>query len=128
MLTISDAAQRAGLTSKAVRYYSDIGLLPEAGRSAAGYRLYDQQSVDTLIFLRRARDFGFTISQCKDLLALLQNPDRSAAEVKSIASQHLLRLEQQRLELEKLCSSLNKLVSLCPGDDSPDCPIISHLS
>lgn len=128
MFSVSQAAQKTGLSAKTLRYYADIGLLPETERSEAGYRLYDQASLSRLTFLRRARDFGFSIPQCKDLLSLFDSPERQSGQVKDLASQHLAKLEEQRLELEKLCASLKGLVAACPGDEGPDCPIIQHLS
>ena len=128
MFSVSQAAKETGLSAKTLRYYAEIGLLRETDRSEAGYRLYDQASIARLTFVRRARDFGFSIPQCRDLLGLFDNPTRQSGQVKDLANRHLGALEKQRQELEQLCSSLKDLIKACPGDEGPDCPIISHLS
>ena len=128
MYSISQTAEACGLTVKAVRYYADIGLLKEATRSEAGYRLYDDDSIETLTFVRRARDFGFSIPQCRELLELFHAPDRTSSQVKSLAQSHLERLEKQRQELSQLCDSLKELVDACPGDSNAACPIIDRLT
>jgi DNA-binding transcriptional MerR regulator len=70
MMTISQAAKSAGLSTKTVRYYADIGLVAAAGRTAAGYRSYDDGAVRQLVFVRRARAFDFSIDECRELLSL----------------------------------------------------------
>ncbi len=69
-MNISVAAKAAGLPTKTVRYYADIGLVKAPSRTGAGYRAYDNAAIRKLVFVRRAREFGFSIEECRDLLGL----------------------------------------------------------
>lgn len=126
-MNISKAADAAGLPVKTVRYYADIGLVDAAGRSDAGYRTYDEDSVRKLVFVRRSRAFGFSVEECRELLSLYNDKDRSSAEVKRIASKRLEEIEEKQRELQSLHKELTHLVTACRGDDRPDCPIIDYL-
>ena len=126
-MNISAAASAAGLSTKTVRYYSEIGLVKAASRNDAGYRFYDETSVKKLIFIRRARAFGFTIEECRELLGLYQDEHRSSAEVKKIAAKRLSEIEEKQRELQILRDELAHLVDACNGDHRPDCPIIDYL-
>lgn len=127
-MNISQAAKAAGLPVKTVRYYADIGLVSPAGRSDAGYRQYDDLALRRLVFVRRARDFGFSIGACRDLLGLYGDENRSSAEVKHLASARLREIEEKQRELQSLHDTLSDLVNRCHGDQRPDCPILNHLS
>lgn len=126
-MNISAAAEASGLPVKTVRYYADIGLVDAAARTSAGYRTYDDSAIRKLVFIRRAREFGFTIEECKELLGLYQDEHRTSAEVKRIASQRLEEIRVKQQELQKLYDELSHLVSACKGDHRPDCPIIDYL-
>jgi len=85
-MNISAASKAAGLPVKTVRYYADIGLVDAPSRSDAGYRSYDDAAVRKLIFARRSREFGFSIEECRELLGLYQDQDRTSSEVKRTLS------------------------------------------
>ena len=127
-MNISAAAEASGLPVKTVRYYADIGLVDAASRTSAGYRTYDDSAIRKLVFIRRAREFGFTIEECKELLGLYQDEHRTSAEVKRIASQRLEEIRVKQQELQKLYDELSHLVTACKGDHRPDCPIIDYLA
>ena len=127
-MKISKAADLAGLPVKTVRYYSDIGLVKPSSRNNSGYRKYDQSKIQSLIFVRRAREFGFSIQQCRDLLNLYEDQDRSSAAVKRLANSRLLEIKKKQKELRLLHDELFKLIKTCKGDERPDCPIISNLA
>ncbi len=126
-MNISAASNAAGLPVKTVRYYADIGLVNAPSRTASGYRTYDEAAVRKLTFVRRSREFGFSIEECRELLGLYQDQDRNSAEVKKIASDRLAQIEQKQKELQSLRDELAHLVSSCRGDNMPDCPIIDYL-
>lgn len=126
-MNISDAAKKSELPVKTIRYYADIGLVKETGRTATGYRTYDETAVKRLIFVRRSREFGFSISQTEELLALYSDEKRSSAEVKAIAQKRLIEIEAKQKELEILRKELSNLVQSCNGDDRPNCPIMDYL-
>lgn len=127
VMNISAAAKASGLPVKTVRYYADIGLVPAPARSEAGYRTYDEAAVRKLVFMRRARAFDFSIEECRELLGLYQDEDRTSSEVKRIASKRLAQIEEKQKELQSLHDELAHLVKSCRGDHLPDCPIIDYL-
>lgn len=126
-MNISAASAASGLSLKTVRYYADIGLVEATSRSSSGYRQYDRNAVKKLVFIRRAREFGFTIDECRELLGLYEDEHRTSAEVKKIASKRLSEIEEKQRELQSLRDELAHLVRACNGDDRPDCPIIDYL-
>lgn len=126
-MNISAAAKASGLSVKTVRYYADVGLVKAPSRSDSGYRTYDEASVRKLTFTRRAREFGFTMEQCKELLGLYEDQDRNSADVKKIAQKRVNEIRQKQKELQSLHDELAHLVTACNGDEMPDCPIIDHL-
>lgn len=126
-MNISAASKAAGLPVKTVRYYADIGLVEAPSRSQAGYRTYDDIAVRKLMFVRRSREFGFSIEKCRELLSLYQDQHRTSAEVKRIASKRLEEIEEKQRELQSLHDELAHLVTTCRGDHRPDCPIIDYL-
>ena len=126
-MRISEASRAAGLPVKTIRYYADIGLVSAASRSASGYRTYDDGAVRKLVFVRRAREFGFSIDDCRKLLDLYENRNRSSADVKHIATRRLDEISRKQRELQSLRDELSLLVDACNGDERPNCPIIDRL-
>ena len=127
-VNIGEAAKACGLPVKTVRYYDDIGLISPRQRSSGGYRKYDKTGLSKLIFVRRARAFGFSIEETRELLSLYEDQDRSSADVKRIARARLGEIDRRMAELEALRTELNHFVEACRGDHRPDCPILSGLS
>ena len=124
-MNIGAASKASGLPVKTVRYYADIGLVTPQGRSDTGYRQYTQTELSKLVFARRARAFGFSIDETRELLSLYEDRNRSSADVKRIAQGRLQDIEARMQELKALQDELSHLVHACRGDDRPDCPIIS---
>ncbi|MEC7762684.1 MAG: Cu(I)-responsive transcriptional regulator [Pseudomonadota bacterium] len=125
-MNISDAGARAGLPPKTIRYYEDIGLVTP-DRDTNGYRSFSDVDIHNLTFLSRARALGFTIEECRALLALYQDKSRASAEVKKIAEGHLAEIEKKIADLTSMRDTLSHLVHCCHGDDRPDCPILADL-
>ncbi|NHC62453.1 Cu(I)-responsive transcriptional regulator [Paenalcaligenes suwonensis] len=126
-VTIGVAAERSQLSSKMIRYYESEGLLQPTARSEAGYRLYTERDLHGLRFIQRARSLGFSLAQIKDLLTLWHNQDRSSAEVKLLAQQHIDELERKAAELQDMANTLKHLTQCCHGDERPECPILDNL-
>lgn len=126
-MNISEAAKASGVSAKMIRYYEEIGLIPAAARSGSGYRVYSDADVHRLVFVRRARDLGFSVSEIRELLSLWSDRTRQSADVKRIASAHIAELQQKIGELRRMVDSLQTLVDCCAGDDRPDCPILKGL-
>jgi len=124
---IGEAAAKAGVTPKMVRHYESLGLLPKVHRTEAGYRVYTDNEVHTLRFIKRSRDLGFSIPEIAELLKLWQDRRRSSANVKKLAAQHVDELERKIKELQAMRKTLTQLVHCCHGDDRPDCPILEDL-
>lgn len=123
-MNIGAAARAAELPVKTVRYYADIGLVTPQGRTESGYRQYTRTELNKLIFARRARAFGFSIDETRELLSLYEDRNRSSSDVKAIAQGKLDEIERKMSELQALHGELSHLVRACHGDDRPDCPII----
>ena len=126
-MNVGEAAQRSGLPSKTIRYYEEIGLI-RPPRAANGYRDYDADDVHRLIFLRRARNLGFSIDDCRQLLALYADRSRASHDVRAIASAHVAAIEDKVRELQSMRATLQKLIQACHGDERPDCPILEEMA
>ena len=126
-MNIGQAAKRTGLSAKMIRYYESIGLLKPASRSDSGYRLYQQDDLHALAFIKRSRDLGFSLEEVAKLLTLWQDRQRASADVKALANEHIADLNRRIDELVSLRDTLSELVAHCQGDDRPDCPILKDL-
>ncbi|MHA6326919.1 Cu(I)-responsive transcriptional regulator [Roseivivax sp. CAU 1753] len=126
-MNIGDVSRRSGLPAKTIRYYEDINLISPQ-RSANGYRTFREQDLHKLAFLGRARALGFGIEDCRSLLKLYEDTDRTSAEVKQIAREHLTEIERKIEELTEMRRTLTHLVQACAGDNRPDCPILADLA
>lgn len=127
-MNISQAAKQTGLSAKQIRDYEKAGLLPEAHRSEAGYRIYSEKDLAQLRFIYNARKVGFSLAQITVLLALNDNPSRTSREVKQITEQHIVELEQKIQDLQDMLSLLKSWSKSCCGNDSPDCSILKGLT
>jgi Cu(I)-responsive transcriptional regulator len=127
-MNIGDAAVASAVSAKMIRHYESLGLLPKVARSAAGYRQYDEATLHTLRFIRRARDLGFGMHEIEQLLGLWRNRRRASADVKRIASAHAADLERRIAEMQAMKRTLEHLAHCCHGDERPDCPILDDLA
>ena len=125
-MNIGEVSKKSGLTPKTIRYYEDIGLITPL-RDANGYRSFRDTDMHKLAFLGRSRALGFTIEDCRNLLALWDDKGRASADVRSIAKEHLAQIESKIVDLQSIRETLSHLVLECAGDDRPDCPIIKNL-
>lgn len=127
-MNIGDAAKASGISTKMIRHYEGVQLLPPAQRTESGYRQYTENDVRSLQFIRRARDLGFSIDEIRDLLSLWQDRNRPSRQVKALAAVHLETLDKRLQELQAMKSALEHLVHCCQGNDRPDCPILETLA
>ncbi|MGI9275225.1 MAG: Cu(I)-responsive transcriptional regulator [Endozoicomonas sp.] len=127
-MNISEASRKSGLTSKTVRYYESIGLIEPASRSANGYRTYGDSQLRELGFVHHARELGFTLDECRELLNLYRDRSRKSGSVKAMAMDKINDIQTRIDKLETMKQSLSELASCCAGDDRPDCPILDSLA
>ncbi|MDL2336785.1 MAG: Cu(I)-responsive transcriptional regulator [Pseudomonadota bacterium] len=127
-MNIGQAAKASGVSAKTIRHYEEVGLIPAAARTNAGYRQYGEREVHTLRFVRHARDLGFSLAEIAELVGLWNDRKRPSRHVKALAQAHIQDLEQKAQELLAMKAALEHLVSCCHGDDRPECPILDSLA
>lgn len=127
IMTIGQASASSGVPPKTIRFYEELGLLKPAERFANRYRAYDDNNVQTLRFIRRARDLGFSLHEVDKLLALYRNRRRASEDVKRLALAHVAELDHKIAELTGIRDTLAALARRCRGDQRPECPILEDL-
>lgn len=131
-LRIGALAARTGTNAPTIRYYEEIGLLRPADRQAGGQRAYGEEDVKRLTFIRRCREFGFSIEQVRSLVALVQDRERSCMDARDIAKDHLLAVRAKLNELKGLERSIAGFIATCDvscaGGPGPDCTILEDLA
>jgi len=127
-LTVGQLAEATGTKAVTIRYYDRRGLLPSAGRSASGYRLYTRTERDRLIFIRRSRALGFSLDDIRELLDLADQKAASCAAVDAKVEEQLVRVRTRLHDLQALERELERLSACCDGGAIDDCRIIESLS
>jgi MerR family copper efflux transcriptional regulator len=126
-MNISAAARASGLSSKTIRYYEEIALIPSAVRADNGYRFYDDKAVEELRFVHHARQVGFSVEECRQLLQLYTDSGRHSAHVKELVLEKCQQIEIRIKELRGMNRMLRNLAQQCSGDEGPDCAILDEL-
>jgi MerR family transcriptional regulator, mercuric resistance operon regulatory protein len=126
-LTIGQLAAAAEVNFETVRYYERIGLMPSPARTASGHRTYEDEHIRRLVFIRRARELGFSIEDIRALLALAEPSRASCADVKGIAQAHLDEVRKKMADLKKLERILSRTIAGCSGEKAPPCPVLDML-
>lgn len=127
MLSIGKLGQATGVKVPTIRYYEQIGLLPEPDRSGGNQRLYDAATLDRLRFIRHARALGFPLDAIRELISLSDQPDQSCAAADAIARRQLAAVEERLARLTALRSELRKMISHHEGGSIADCRVIEVL-
>jgi Hg(II)-responsive transcriptional regulator len=128
-LTIGALAREAGVGVETVRFYERRGLLPEPERKASGYRQYAPDDVETLRFIRRAKELGFTLREIQELLSLRFDATATRYDVRKQARAKIEDIERRIADLTRMKGALADLVASCHGDGpAAGCPIITALS
>lgn len=125
--TIGQVARRAGVEVDTIRFYERRGLLEEPPRSDSGYRLYSDEAVERLQFIRRAKDLGFTLNEIDDLLPLLAAPTTPTTKLREQAQSKLENIDAKLRALERMRDTLLELVQACDQSDE-GCPILGALT
>ena len=126
-LKIGELAKATGCRVVTIRYYEKEGLLPRPERTGANYRLYGEEDVERLHFIRRCRLHGMNLTEIRDLLAFKDNPSVSCAWINELVEKHLADVEEQIASLEHLKTHLEALRQSCKGDRGEGCGIIHSL-
>lgn len=126
-LTIGRLSARAAVNIETVRYYERIGLVPSPPRTEGGHRLYGEAHVKKLIFVRRARELGFTLKEIRALLRLADERPPSCARARSLATTHLADVRGKISDLKRMERVLTETIALCEEGDRPECPLLEAL-
>jgi len=127
-LNIGGAANASGVSAKMIRHYEEIGLIPKARRTDAGYRTYSGNEIHELRFIKQARNLGFSTKQIAQLLKLWRDRRRPSGKVKQLTLEHIRELDEKIREMQAMKATLEHLAKHCHGDDRPDCPILEELA
>jgi DNA-binding transcriptional MerR regulator len=126
---IGDLAKQTGVTVVTIRYYEQAGLLPACERTSGNYRVYAQEHLKRLNFVRRCRELGFSLQQIRDLLLLSAAQSPTCAEICSVAADHLKDVESKMADLRRLASELRRIGSSCNGkQSSAECRLIASIA
>lgn len=128
MLAIGTVARETGIKIPTIRFYEQEGLIKAPPRTESGRRLYSDDDVRRLSFIRHARDLGFELDDVRSLLDLSDQPDRTCADVDQIARLHLDEVEARIERLRALKRELTRIVSSCAGGKTAECRIIEALA
>ena len=120
-------AKETGVNIETIRYYENIGLMPDPGRTSGGHRVYQQTHLKRLFFVKRSRELGFTLNDIRELLELVDGGDYTCGEIRDRTIVHLNDVAQKIHDLQKMRRSLEKMASKCEGGLVPECPIVDAL-
>ncbi|MDP3814863.1 helix-turn-helix domain-containing protein [Pseudomonas sp.] len=126
--TIGQLAKATDTKAVTIRYYEQLGLLPPAGRTPSGYRVYTPAERDRLLFIRRARSLGFTLDDVRELLGFADQRDASCTAVDAKVGEQLQQVRVRIRDLVALERELERLIACCQGGGIKECRIIETLS
>lgn len=131
-LTIGELAARGGCSVPTIRYYEEVGLLPQPDRKPGGHRVYGEADLRRVKFVRRCRGFDFSIEETKTLAEVMEDGDRACTEVRELATNHLAAVRAKLFELRALERDLKQFVESCEneclGGPGPQCTPLRDLS
>jgi DNA-binding transcriptional MerR regulator len=125
---IGGLARATGCKVQTIRYYEEIGLMPEPARTAGNQRRYGRRHVDRLVFIRHGRELGFSLEAIRELLGLSDRPDQPCDAVDRLARRQLEQVERRLARLAMLESELERMLKQCAGGKVRDCRVIEALS
>jgi len=126
--SIGALARQAGYAVQTLRYFEQIGLMPEAPRTAGGQRRYGEKELRRLLFIRHARDLGFEIDAVRGLLKLAGHPDAPCDAANAIAADHLKAIDDKIARLQAMREELARMVDACSGGPIAECRVIDVLA
>jgi len=126
-MKISQLSKLTQVPSKTIRYYEEAGLIRQAARSINGYRDYQEDDIEQLIFIRRCRELQIPIEQIKSLIQVKTDTKSSCLEVDALIIEQLEKVRKTISELSLLEQTLAELAQSCPNDSVEDCQILKSL-
>ena len=126
-LGIGSLSKQTGCNIETIRYYEREGLLPDPPRTDGGHRMYAEEHLKRLTFIRRSRKLGFTLEEVRGLLKMADGEHYTCAEVKTMTLDHLADIKSKLADLRKLEKTLKNLADRCTGNETLDCPIVEAL-
>ncbi len=128
MIGIGKLSERSGVKIPTIRYYEEIGILPEPERSYGNQRRYDKVHVERLLFIRHARDLGFSVDAIRELLELSAHPEKNCDHADKIAAEHLREVELKITKLTNLRNELKRMLIECEGGTIESCHVLEVIS
>ena len=113
MFAIGEASKRSGVSVETIRYYEREGIVPKPGRAANGRRLYSDEEISELAFIKRCRDLGFSLPNVRALRSLSGNSEGACSEVEVLGKRHLSDVRGKIADLRKIEAALEDLVASC---------------
>lgn len=124
---IGRVSRETGVNIETIRYYERIGIMPRPARTSGGNRLFDDNQIKRLYFIRRCRELGFGIDEIRTLLQMVDRQDFTCGDVHRITVEHISTIRRKIADLDRLEKVLTEMASTCSRGDMPDCPIIDTL-
>ena len=126
-LLIGELSKRTGCNIETIRFYERDGIMPSPSRSSGGHRLFNENQLRRLFFIRRCRELGFTLKEIRSFLSLVDSNSYTCDQVLELTRNHVREVKQKIADLNKMKRVLNEMTSKCAGGDIPECPIIDRL-
>jgi len=127
-LTIGELAARTSCKIQTIRYYEQIGLMPNASRTSGNQRRFGRQHLERLAFIRHSRELGFSLDAIREIMSLTDEPDRSCAAVDRIAKRQLQQVESRIARLQALAIEFRRMIRRCRGGRIAECRIVEALA
>ena len=126
-MQMGELSRRANVNIETIRFYERKGILPAPPRTEGGRRIYNEDFLKRLCFVRRCRELGFALDSVLEMLQMVDGDAVTCRQVRTIAQNHLSDVRSKIVDLERMEKTLSLTVSRCDGDEDPDCPIIEAL-
>lgn len=127
-LKIGEVAERGGVNLQTIRYYEREMLLPDPPRLPSGYRVYPEQTVRRVRFIKRAQEIGFSLAEIRGLLAIRIDADRDSSEVRTLAAAKITDIEKKIQTLRQMKKVLSRITGRCSGcGPTSECPILESI-
>ncbi len=125
--SIGQVAKIVQINIETIRYYERMSIIPKPGRSAGNQRVYEENHINRLSYIRRSRELGFSLKEIMALIALDDADELTCSKVHLVATAHLKQVEAKISDLQEISHTLTSLTEKCSRGEKPDCPITQAL-